>query len=56
MLLKDKIKSGVALSLLFILVATSFIAGKNAIIMKYLSAFCLITWVTTMLLVNRKYK
>ena len=56
MLVKDKIKSGVALGLVLILIITFLVVGKESIIMKYIGIFSLITWITAMILINHKYK
>ncbi len=55
LLKKDKIKI-IVIAILIGLFATSFfIFGKDAPEMKYASGFCLIVWLGTMFIVNKKY-
>ncbi|MCB0402765.1 MAG: hypothetical protein KDD41_11820 [Flavobacteriales bacterium] len=56
MLKRDKIKVVVIAILLVILGIMFFIFGKDSPIMKYTSAFCLIAWLATMFIVNKKYR
>ena len=54
MLKKDKIKIVIIVILLVLLGVSYFLFGKESPIMKYTSAFCLIAWLTTMFIVNKK--
>lgn len=53
---KDKIKVIVIAILLVIIIVGYLLYGKDATEMKYISGFCLITWVATMFIVNKKFK
>jgi hypothetical protein len=39
-----------------LLVGALIIVGKDSIIMKYVSGFCLIAWLVTMFVLNKKFK
>jgi hypothetical protein len=56
MLPKDKVKAIVALCLVLILTTSFFVFGKDNSITKYTSAFCLVSWLVTIIIINRKYK
>lgn len=56
MLKRDKIKVVVIAVLLVLLGISYFLFGKESPIMKYTSAFCLIAWLATMFIVNKKYR
>ncbi len=56
MLKRDKIKISVIAILLLLLGGTYFLFGKESIVMKYVAGACLIGWLATMLIVNKKYK
>lgn len=55
MLKKDKIKIGIVVTLLSLLGISLFVFGKESAITKYTSGFCLLAWLTTMIIVNKKY-
>lgn len=56
MLKRDKIKVIVICMLLVLLGTMYFIFGKDSPYLKYTSAFCLIAWLATMFIVNKKYR
>jgi hypothetical protein len=39
-----------------LLVIALTIVGKDDVIMKYVSGFCLVAWLVTMFILNKKYK
>jgi hypothetical protein len=55
LLKKDKIKTIVIAILISLLASSFFIFGKDSSEMKYVSGFCLLTWLGTMFFVNKKY-
>jgi len=55
LLKKDKIKIIVIAILIGLLTTSFFLFGKDSQQMKYVSGFCLIAWLTTMFIVNKKY-
>lgn len=55
MLKKDKIKVVVIAILLTAIAITYFLLGKESPITKYVSGACLIVWLATMFIVNKKY-
>ena len=56
LLKKDKIKFLVFAILASILITALILFGKESIIMKYVSGFCLISWLITMFIINKKFK
>jgi len=56
MLKKDKIKFLIFGILASLLIISLIIVGKDAIVMKYISGFCLGTWLITMFILNKKFK
>ena len=56
MLKRDKIKIIVIAILLLSLGSAYFLFGKESIVMKYVAGTCLIAWLATMFIVNKKYK
>lgn len=55
LLKKDKIKIIVISILIGLLASSFFIFGKDSAEMKYVSGFCLVVWLITMFVVNKKY-
>jgi len=53
---KDKIKFIVFAILAITIGISLYIVGKDSIIMKYVSGFCLATWLITMFILNKKTK
>lgn len=56
MLKKDKIKIAVVSILIVLLITSYIIVGKDSVVMKYVSGFCLLAWIATMVITNKKYK
>jgi hypothetical protein len=55
LLKKDKIKIIVIAVLIGLLTTSFFLFGKDSSEMKYVSGFCLVAWLATMFIVNKKY-
>jgi len=56
LLKKDKIKIAVVSTLVVLLISSYIIVGKDSIVMKYVSGFCLLAWVATMVITNKIFK
>jgi len=56
LLQKDKIKFMVFSALAVVLITVLIIVGQEHVIMKYLSGTCLAVWLTTMFILNKKFK
>ena len=56
MLQKDKIKFMVFAALAVVLITALVIVGQEHVIMKYVSGTCLAVWLTTMFILNKKFK
>lgn len=56
MLKRDKIKLIVVSILVGMLTVTYFLFGKESVALKSVSVFSLISWVGTMIYLNKKYK
>jgi len=56
LLQKDKIKFTVFAGLAVILIAALTIVGQEHVVMKYVSGACLAVWLTTMFILNKKFK
>ena len=56
MLQKDKIKFTVFAALAVILITALVLVGQEHVIMKYVSGACLAIWLSTMFILNKKFK
>jgi len=56
LLQKDRIKFIVFAALAVILITALIIVGQEHVIMKYVSGTCLAVWLTTMFILNKKFK